>query len=223
MRLKKHLDERLQAVQNVLLLQEGYDFYKLTTEQKQALAINLDKAFATKQNLCLELGCGKGAFALQFAQKNPNKNIIALEKLSNVIVVACEDAMQRDCTNLRFLNCRAENLLWYLPKHSVDEIYLNFSCPFPKKTYANRRLTSKNFLETYKQLLTTNGVIYQKTDDLAFFDWSIQSLTENGFEVFDVTNDLPNDANNILTEYESKFRSIGKKINALKAKVKVDN
>lgn len=219
MRLKKHLDERIDAVKDVLLAREGDEFYKLTEQQKQACAIDLQSAFAVAQPLCVELGCGKGAFALQSAQRNPNKNYIALEKLSNVIVVACENAQVLDLPNLKFLNCRAEDLLYYLPKHSIDELYLNFSCPFPKKTYANRRLTSKNFLDKYKILLKQDGVIYQKTDDKDFFDWSLESYTQNGFEVYDVTYDLPDDSDNIVTEYESKFRELGKHINACKARI----
>ena len=120
---------------------------------------------------------------------------------------------------MRFLNIRAENLDSFLPPHSVDVIALNFSCPFPKKTYANRRLTSKYFLEMYKRLLKEEGVICQKTDDKDFFEWSVESLAQHGYEVYDICYDLPADADgNVVTEYESKFRALGKPIYALKAK-----
>lgn len=223
MRLKKHLEERIVDCMGVLLAREGDEFYKLTEEEKLQFRQSPDKVLGNKQcklPLTLEIGCGKGAWAIQSSQLHPDRNYIAVEKLSNVIVVACEQAQALNLANLRFLNVRAENLGYYLPPHSVDEIALNFSCPFPKKTYANRRLTSKNYLELYKQLLKADGVISQKTDDLNFFEWSIESLRENGYEVYDVTYDLPADADgNVVTEYESKFRSIGKPIYALKAKI----
>ena len=79
---------------------------------------------------------------------------------------------------MRFINCRAENILCYLPERSVKQIILNFSCPFPKKTYANRRLTSKNYLALYKRLLVNGGTISQKTDNLDFFEWSIESFAQ---------------------------------------------
>ena len=111
-------------------------------------------------------------------------------------------------------------MLCYLPEHSVKQIILNFSCPFPKKTYANRRLTSKNYLELYKRLLVKDGIISQKTDNLDFFEWSIESFAQNGFETFDVTYDLPADApDNVVTEYEAKFRMQYQKIYALRARV----
>ena len=219
MRLKKHLDERILHVNGVLLAREGDDFYKLTDEEKNFVK-TVKEIFGNDNGLHLELGCGKGAFAITSAALHPERNYIAVEKLSNVIVVACENAVKANLPNLRFINCRAENMLCYLPEHSVKEIILNFSCPFPKKTYANRRLTSKNYLELYKRLLNGDGIISQKTDNLDFFEWSIDSFKQNGFETFDVTYDLPADApDNVVTEYEAKFREQYQKIYALKARV----
>lgn len=220
MRLKKHLDERIDACREYLLAREGDGFFRLTDEEKYLNVIKLDKVFASGCPITLELGCGKGAWAIGSAERNPHKNYVAVEKLSNVIVVACEQAKELNVPNVRFLNCRAENLRYFLPQKCAQNIALNFSCPFPKKTYANRRLTSKYFLELYKYLLTDDGVITQKTDNLDFFEWSIESLKEHGFEVYDVTYDLAeNEQNNVVTEYEAKFRAQGIKICALKARV----
>lgn len=219
MRYKKHLEERMAAISDVLLHREAELFYQLTEEEKNFVR-QPSEVFGNDNPLYLELGCGKGSFAIQSAQLHPERNYIALEKLSNVIVVGCEQAQKLNLANLRFLNCRAENLLHYLPPHSVTEIILNFSCPFPKKTYANRRLTSPNYLAVYKQLLVDGGIIRQKTDDKPFFDYSLETLTANGWQVFDVNYDLPADLEgNIVTEYESKFRAEGKPIYALKAKL----
>lgn len=219
MRYKKHLEERMQAIAPVLLHREMEEFYRLSEEEKN-FVVDPKTVFGNDNPLYLELGCGKGSFAIQSAKLHPDRNYIALEKLSNVIVVGCEQAMREQLPNLRFLNCRAENLLHYLPEHSVTEILLNFSCPFPKKTYANRRLTSPNYLALYKRLLADGGIIRQKTDDKPFFDYSLESYAENGFETFDITLDLPADAEgNIVTEYESKFREMGKPIYAVKAKI----
>ena len=220
MRLKKHLDERIGACKTYLLAREGDGFFSLDEQEKLANVVDLRKTFANSRPVVLELGCGKGAWALGSAYKHPDKNYVAVEKLSNVIVVACEQACRLQLPNVRFLNCRAENLRYFLPAGCAEQIALNFSCPFPKKTYANRRLTSRSFLELYKYLLTDDGIITQKTDNLDFFEWSVDSLKQNGYEVFDVTYDLPADGDdNVVTEYESKFRAQGMPIYALKARV----
>lgn len=219
MRLKKHLDERISACAEYLLAREGDGFFRLSDEEKYLNVLNLAEIFGCDKNITLELGCGKGAWAIESALQNPQNNYVAVEKLSNVIVVACEQASKLCVDNVRFLNCRAENLRFFLPAHCAERIALNFSCPFPKKTYANRRLTSRNFLELYKYLLANNGVITQKTDDLDFFEYSRESFKQNGYEVFDVTYDLQEGEGNVVTEYESKFRAQGIKINALKARL----
>ncbi len=220
MRYKKHLEERMEKVKDVLLHREIEQFYKLSEEEKNFI-INPIEVFGNFNPIYLELGCGKGSFAIKSAKAYPEQNYIALEKLSNVIVGGCEQAQKEKLKNLKFLNCRAENLLYYLPKNSVKEILLNFSCPFPKETYANRRLTSKNYLSIYKQLLLPDGIIRQKTDDHDFFIYSIESLQENGFEVFYQTENLGETQDgNITTEYEEKFRALGKNIYSLKARIK---
>lgn len=221
MRLKKNLEQRLADCQSVILERETADFYGKTDEQKTRIHTTRE-TFGNDNKLVLEIGCGKGAWAVTSAKLHPDVNYLAVEKLSNVIVDACEKAVAENLANLRFFNCGAENLPYFLPEKSVDEIVLNFSCPFPKKTYANRRLTHKNYLNKYKKLLKDDGVIKMKTDDNDFFEWSLESLADNGFEVYDVTRDLhanePED--NVMTEYERKFVSQYVKINALKAKMK---
>lgn len=220
MRLKKHLEERIADCGDILLAREGDGFFKLSEEERRQYRQDPCEIFGNDNPVCLEIGCGKGAWAIKSATLRPNVNFIALEKLSNVIVVACENASKLNLQNLRFLNVRAENLDSFVTPRSVDEIALNFSCPFPKKTYANRRLTSKNFLELYKRILKGDGVICQKTDDEEFFEWSIESFKQHGFTVYDVCYGLgENEDGNIVTEYETKFRALGKPIYSLKAKI----
>lgn len=218
MRLKKHLEERIAQCSDLLLAREGDGYYLLTEEEKSAYRIDVDAVFACAQPIVLEIGCGKGSWAIESAKRRPDRNFIAVEKLSNVIVVACENAALSGVNNLKFLNVRAENLDRYLPPHSVEEIALNFSCPFPKKTYANRRLTNKNFLDIYRRILADDGVILQKTDNRDFFIWSRESFAQYGFEVYDVCYDLPDGKDNIVTEYEAKFRAQGAPIYSLKAR-----
>ncbi len=212
MRHKKHLNERMDQCSSIFLARESQDFYDTPTN-KRNYVVDVRKAFGNDNPIVLEIGCGKGSFAIKSAQLHPDTNYIAVEKLSNVIVVGSEKAQKLNIKNLKFLNCAAENLLYFLPQNCISEIVLNFSCPFPKKGYANRRLTYKSFLEKYKKLLKNGGIIRQKTDDKDFFEFSLEQYAECGFEVHDITYDLHSEKrDNIVTEYESKFILEGKKI-----------
>lgn len=212
MRHKKHLNERLDNCSKAFLARESEEFYR-TPVEKRSFVADTRKAFGNDNPIVLEIGCGKGAFAVKSAKMHPEINYVAVEKLSNVIVVGAEQAQKENLSNLLFLNCSAENLLYFLPRHCAKEIVLNFSCPFPKKGYANRRLTHGKFLEMYKQLLANGGIVRQKTDDMEFFEFSLNEYRRCGFALSGVTYDLHSDVReNVTTEYEEKFVSLGKKI-----------
>lgn len=213
MRRKSRLDERVEAAARGkhLLVVEGREFYEKKEEEKHNV-FDLRKVFGNDNPVRLEIGCGKGGFAFEIARRNPDINFIAVEKISNVIIEACEKAEEIKPENLRFMNCCAENLPYYLPERSIEKIYLNFSCPYPKYTYRNRRLTYYRYLETYKKFLADGGEIEIKTDNRKFFEFSLQSFNENGYLLKDVSLDLHSDdlKDNVETEYEKMFVSQGK-------------
>lgn len=177
------------------------------------------KIFGNNNEIQIEIGCGKGRFITEIAKKNPEINFFAIEKSDNVIVEACEKVIDAGIKNVRLLNIGAEYLSRYFPKNSVSRIYLNFSCPYPKKGYANHRLTNPRFLEMYRQLLTSDGEIHQKTDNQGFFEYSVESLACCGYKLKNVSLDLHNSgfAENTVTEYEEKFAGMGKRIYRLEA------
>ena len=106
--------------------------------------------------------------------------------------------------------------------HSVDQIFLNFSDPWPKKRHAKRRLTSPVFLDLYNKISRDSINIRMKTDNKDLFAYSIKEFNDNGFYIEDISLDLPEDyENNIMTEYEKKFRKENVNINYVKGKTEV--
>lgn len=184
--------------------------------------IDFSEYFENNAPLVLEIGCGKGQFATEYAKRNPDKNIVGIECVPGVLVIACEKAKEAEVSNLRFLEMKAEYLPVFIKEKSVSEIFLNFSTPFPKARHEKHRLTSPEFLSIYKKILVPNGIITQKTDSLDFFEYSIESFKSNGFEVTSVIRDLHNSGfeGNIVTEYEQKFAQQGLPLYRLEARLK---
>ncbi len=184
--------------------------------------IDFSEYFENDAPLVLEIGCGKGQFATEYAKRNPDKNVVGIECVPGVLVIACEKAKEAEVENLRFLEMRAEYLPVFIKEKSVSEIFLNFSTPFPKARHEKHRLTSPEFLSIYKKILVPGGVITQKTDSLDFFEYSIESFKNNGFEVTSIIRDLHNSGfeGNIVTEYEQKFAQQGLPLYRLEAKLK---
>lgn len=220
MRKKKHLEERLAKCSNVLtLISDDCNF--LTAIEKKEY-IDTKALFGNDNPVVLEIGCGKGKFACELAKRDPEINVLALEKCANVLVIACETAMNENISNLKFLHCGAEYLEKYIKPESIDRIYLNFSCPYPKKRYANHRLTNARFLKSYGAILKKDAEIHQKTDNMHFFEYSIEQLTGCGFSLKNISLDLHNSdfEGNIETEYEHRFASLGMPIYRLEAYMK---
>ncbi|MEE1012138.1 MAG: tRNA (guanosine(46)-N7)-methyltransferase TrmB [Acutalibacteraceae bacterium] len=220
MRKKKHLGERLEKCNNLLILLSEDSNFVTAIEKKEF--IDTRALFGNDNPVVLEVGCGKGGFACELAKRNPDINVLALEKCANVIVIACEKAMKDNLTNLKFIQTGAEYLEKYIEPGSIERIYLNFSCPYPKNAYENRRLTNIRFLKSYDALLKDGAEIHQKTDNMHFFEYSIEQFTKYGFRLKNISLDLHNSdfEGNIETEYEHKFASQGMPIYRLEAYMK---
>ncbi len=210
MRKKKHGAERIEACSELLL---GYDRESGT----------VDTAVFDNPHIHLEIGCGKGSFVCGMAEKYPDVTFIAVERVSDVMVLALEKADKAGLKNIRFIIANAADLCECLPEHSVERLYLNFSDPWPKKGYAKRRLTHRGFLEKYKRILTEDGAIFFKTDNRGLFDFSLEEFRECGFRLENVTYDLHNSEfakDNVVTEYEKNFSEKGFTINRCEAYLK---
>ena len=221
MRKKKNLEPRLLAVEEYMLDAHSDDPNASTAVLAKEY-YNYKEVFGNPNPVYLEIGCGKGQFVTELAARHPENNYIAVEKVSNVIVMAAERAKAAGLTNVRFMLCGAEYLPKFLPPHSIAGLYLNFSCPYPKHTYANRRLTNGRFLALYKEMLASGAEIHQKTDNMHFFEYSIEEFVKAGYLLKNISLDLHNSdfEGNIVTEYENRFASQGYPIYRLEAYLK---
>lgn len=218
MRKKKNLEEKLENCSNLIIKMSDDRNYKTAADNPEY--IDLKSLFGNANPVHLEIGCGKGQFVYEIAQRYPEINFLAVEKSSNVIVTACQKC--NELSNVRFLKCGAEYLPKYIMPDSIDRIYLNFSCPFPKKAYASHRLTAPHFLSIYDRIMRDYAEIHQKTDNRGFFEFSIEMLSDYGFTIKNVSLDLHNSEfeGNIVTEYEARFSSLGYPIYRLEAYLK---
>ena len=153
MRKKKNLEERLAAC-TAVLAPIRYSDRHFDAPVEEDLTLDLRALFGNDNSVHLEIGCGKGGFVTQSAKLHPEINYLAVEKTANVIVSGCEEAIRQHLPNVRFMKVSAEYLWRYLPAQSIDRLYLNFSCPFPKEKYRNHRLTAPRFLSIYRRIRT---------------------------------------------------------------------
>jgi tRNA (guanine-N7-)-methyltransferase len=160
---------------------------------------------------------GKGNFIIEHARREPQVNFIGIEKYDGVIIQAVTKLENETLPNLRFISIDASTLLDIFDHGEISKLYLNFSDPWPKKKHAKRRLTHRNFLDKYEQILT--GDIEFKTDNRELFEFSLLSFNENNYDFLDLSLDLhTRDEDIITTEYEDKFSAMGNPIYFVKVK-----
>lgn len=218
MRKKKHATDRLLACETLILpLAEHELDYRMAEDNPSYY--NVFEIFGNDNPLHLEIGCGKGQFICELAKRNPNINYIAIEVCDDVAVLACEAVKSAGLQNVRFMVTGAEYILKYFKAESVERIYLNFSCPFPKVRCAKHRLTSPIFLPMYKKILKNGGEIHQKTDNMHFFEYSLERYSELDFKMRNISLDLHKSdfEGNIVTEYEQRFTDLGQPIYRVEA------
>ena len=164
------------------------------------------EVFSNDNPIYLEIGSGRGDFITEIAENNPDINFIALEMNTNAFVVASRKFVEKKLDNVRGIIGKAERLEDYFDKDEIERIYINFSTPWSKKRHHKRRLSHKNFLNLYKNILKKSSILEMKTDNRDFFEDSLVYFDENDLEILDKSFDLSLEDSKYISEYEKKFR-----------------
>ena len=184
------------------------------------LAYELDEPkfqnFLKHPKLVLEIGAGKGDFALQMAKKYPDIHFVAIEMQSMALAYALRKIQDEKIENLLFVNVDAHFLFEKLYDYKFETIFLNFSDPWPKKRQNKRRLTYPTMLKEYYNILKDDGRLIFKSDNDVLFNDSVEYLKESQFKLIDITYDYDGlDPYDALPEYESRFRNLNVPIKRL--------
>lgn len=239
-RKKKHGEERLSVLSALLC------------RMPEETRADPSAPFAAHAPLRLEIGCGKGDFITALSARDTVYNYYAMELVDDVLVAAVEkyaasrglgklgthggweapdgtlyreawDIPLADRGNVRFIRGDAKTLCEVFPDGTFDTIYANFSDPWPKKGYEDRRLTAPAFLDLYVRLLKDGGTFCFKTDNVGLFEYSLETVRASKFEITFESWDLHASERaemNIMTEYERNFSSQGMKIHCLEAVIR---
>lgn len=178
-----------------------------------------NELFGNDHPIHIEIGMGKGQFITGMAKAHPEINYIGVEMQVSVVSIALDKLIEQPLPNLKLLHVDGSVLTEYFADSEVDQIYLNFSDPWPKKRHEKRRLTYKTFLAVDEQILRPNGEIHFKTDNQGLFEYSLASFSQYGMILKQVWLDLHQSQfeGNIMTEYEEKFSSKGQRIYRVEA------
>lgn len=177
--------------------------------------------FQNDNPIVFELACGKGEYTLELARRNPNRNYIGIDIKGARIWKGAKKALEEGLENVRFMRMYIDHLDEYFAPKEIDEIWITFPDPYPRKPDQNKRLTSPKFLNIYKKVVKPETSIHFKTDDDELFDYTLNVLEEFDCEIQDVVHNIykerPGDP--LLTHktyYERKHLEKGRTISYCK-------
>ncbi len=180
--------------------------------------------FKNNNDLVLELGCGKGEYTTGLALRYPGKNFIGIDIKGARLWRGLKTARDQQLKNVAFIRLRINLVPFCFGKDEVSEIWITFPDPRMRKSDTKKRLTSPEFLERYKTFLKPGGIIHLKTDNIIFFEYTLDVIKEGGHELLYATYDVygegfDNELTQIQTFYEQKWLANGTKIKYLKFRV----
>lgn len=168
--------------------------------------------FHNQNPIVLELGCGKGEYTVELAEKNPLINFIGVDIKGARLWLGAKQALQKNLKNVAFLRTNIEIIPQFFGEDEIDEIWLTFPDPQMKKT--RKRLTSTTFLNKYRTFLKRDGIIHLKTDSNFQFIYTRELVYLNTFEILAETDNLyeseiTDETLRIKTFYEKQWLARG--------------
>lgn len=168
--------------------------------------------FHNTSPIVLELGCGKGEYAVGLGMKFADKNYIGIDIKGARMWTGARMVEQQHIKNVAFLRTSIELIDNFFAPSEVAEIWITF--PDPQMKNANKRLTGTRFLNNYRKILKPNGLVHLKTDSPFLYTYTMELAKLNGFKLHACTSDLYADgqASDILeikTHYENQWLQRG--------------
>jgi tRNA (guanine-N7-)-methyltransferase len=164
--------------------------------------------------LVLEIGFGGGEHLATQAQNNPSKNYIGCEPFINGVISLLRHIDENSLSNVFVYPLDARLLFPDFQDHSLDEVFLLFPDPWPKKRHAKRRFIQPEIIQELARLLKPGGVFKTATDHPLYQEWVFEQFGAQS--LFDPIHETPwqrpSEAVWPRTRYEQKAIDAGKKI-----------
>ncbi len=174
--------------------------------------------FKNTNPIVLELGCGKGEYAVNLAKAYPEKNFLGVDIKGARFWRGAKTALEEDLNNVGFLRTQIELIDHFFEPNEVDEIWITFPDPQIKYKRTKHRLTNTAFLTKYKQILKPTGIVHLKTDSEFMHGYTLGLLHGLGETIEYAHHDVygsegaPPEVTSIQTFYEQQYLAQDKKI-----------
>lgn len=183
---------------------------------------NLD-FFHNPNPIILELGCGKGEYTVELAEKYPDRNFIGMDLKGARIWRGCKTVQEKGMKNVAFIRSMIDYIEKFFGENEISEIWITFPDPHPGRE--RRRLTAPVFLDRYRKIMIPGGIIHLKTDNVDFFSYTLAIIARFDHQMITAVEDLyhskiTDDVTSVQTYYEKIWLEQGKNIFYVKFRLK---
>ena len=187
--------------------------YKFALFANSPLCFECDEWTKTGGVDVVEVGAGNAHFLVTLAIRHPERQYVALDVKADRLQSGARMASEQGLTNIRFVRARADQLPELFHEHSVGDIWLTFSDPFPRKRSAGRRMSHPTYLKKYAHCLADDGSLMVKHDNRDFFCWTLEQLINEQWYIRELSFDLHDSAladdYKVHTAYERRWLAEG--------------
>lgn len=164
----------------------------------------------------LDLGCGKGAFLMEAARREPRTLFVGMDAEPLCVAYAAQHVSEAGLRNAVVVPGRGSLAFEAFGPGELSRIYLNFPTPFPRKKEAHKRLVALERLMEYRHILAPGAELRLRTDSQPLRDFFLTQLGAAGYEVTWASDDeraaRPDEP---TSEYEERLSAQGAKVLAV--------
>ncbi|MGB5554974.1 MAG: tRNA (guanosine(46)-N7)-methyltransferase TrmB [Flavobacteriaceae bacterium] len=181
--------------------------------------------FGNKNPIVLELGCGKGEYTIGLAKQNVDKNFIGIDIKGARLWRGAKTALEEKLPNVAFIRTQIELIDQLFAYNEIAEIWITFPDPQIKYKRTKHRMTNSEFLEKYRKILKTDGLVHLKTDSEFMHGYTLGLLHGLGLEINYANHDVyknegsPKEVLEIQTFYENQYLNRGKPITYIQFRI----
>lgn len=209
------------------IIEERDNVVEPTKPLYQAIKGNWNRVyFKNEHPITLELACGRGEYTVGLAKLFPGQNFVGVDIKGERIWKGSTWAVENNLVNVAFLRTQILLIENFFQPGEVDEVWLTFPDPRPRKRDVKRRLTSPRYIDLYKKLVKPGSYIRLKTDNTNLYEYSLEELQKRR-DIADLkftddvyTSPLRPECFDIKTRYEEEFAAKGEKIKYLRFRFK---
>lgn len=158
----------------------------------EALKLVSEQIAAKSKRITLEIGCGKGHYLSSYAAAHKSEVCVGIDLISERIKDSIKRAEKKEAHNAHFIKAEAGEFLESLPKDvMLENIFIMFPDPWPKKRHNKRRLFQEAFLDTLYTKACKETTLYFRTDYDEYFEWAKDVVNASSKWKLELDRNLP--------------------------------